>query len=208
MLLGIYNYTVLMTYLGMLAGYTGITLTLHGNLHGAMVCLMIAGVCDMFDGRIAATKERTVAEKRFGIQIDSLSDLICFCALPAVLIYMVCAGSNVSYYVSGFYLLCGLIRLAWFNVDEEQRQNTSEGGREFYSGLPVTTVALILPALAALCHETPLSMRIVGPWALILMGVAFLTPFRLRKPALAGKIGILFCGTAELVLILLGGMDL
>ena len=39
---------------------------------------MAAGFCDMFDGKIASTRKRTRQEKRFGIQIDSLSDLACF----------------------------------------------------------------------------------------------------------------------------------
>ena len=48
---------------------------------------MIAGLCDMFDGKIASTMERTRQEKRFGVQIDSLSDLICFGVLPALIVY-------------------------------------------------------------------------------------------------------------------------
>ena len=151
MLLGVYNYTVILTYFGMLVAYTGITLALHGDLNSALLCLMLAGVCDMFDGKIASTKtDRSLREKRFGIQIDSLSDLICFGALPAVIVYTVSAGSDLSFYISGLYLLCALIRLAWFNVDEEERQDTESGGRSVYYGLPVTTAALMIPALMGL----------------------------------------------------------
>ena len=53
----------------------------------ALLCLMFAGFCDMFDGKIASTMKRTKQEKRFGIQIDSLSDLICFGALPALIVF-------------------------------------------------------------------------------------------------------------------------
>ena len=48
---------------------------------------MLAGVCDMFDGKIARTMKRTKQEKRFGIQIDSLSDFLCFGVLPAMIGY-------------------------------------------------------------------------------------------------------------------------
>lgn len=208
MLLGVYNYTVILTYFGMLTAYTGITLALHGDLHGALVCLMLAGVCDMFDGKIASTKaDRTLREKRFGIQIDSLSDLICFGALPAVIVYTVSSGSDLNFYISGLYLLCALIRLAWFNVDEEERQNTETGSRSVYYGLPVTTAALIIPALMGLGQMWNWPLDRLGPAALLVMGGAFLTPFRLKKPALPGKIGMLLCGGAEL-LILLAGVDL
>ena len=106
---------------------------------------MVAGVCDMFDGRIASTMERTPNEKHFGIQIDSLSDLICFGVLPAVIVYTVCSGSSFSFCAAGLYVLAALIRLAWFNVDELDRQNTAADGasRETYLGLPVTTAALL-----------------------------------------------------------------
>ena len=85
-LLGFYNYTVILTYLGMLIAFSGITFAINGDMHNALICLLLAGVCDMFDGKIASTKERTRQEKRFGIQIDSLSDLIAFGVLPALLI--------------------------------------------------------------------------------------------------------------------------
>ncbi len=208
MLLGIYNYTVILTYFGMLVGYTGVTLALKGSLRGALVCLMVAGVCDMFDGKIASTKARTVQEKRFGVQIDSLSDLVCFGALPAVIVYMASGQSSAGFYISGFYLLCALIRLAWFNVDEEERQNSTDGAREIYYGLPVTSSALLLPALLELSHIWSLpAPEKLGPALLFLMGAAFLTPFRLKKPALPGKVGMLLCGGAEF-LILLAGVDL
>lgn len=84
-LIGFYNYTVILTYIGMLIGFMGIMLVLKNNHVWALICLMIAGVCDMFDGTIASTKkDRTKDEKSFGIQIDSLSDLICFGVLPSV----------------------------------------------------------------------------------------------------------------------------
>ena len=85
-MIGIYNYTVVLTYIGMLSGFAGITFAMHDNLHSALICLVIAGVCDMFDGKIASTMDRTQREKRFGIQIDSLSDLISFGVLPAVIV--------------------------------------------------------------------------------------------------------------------------
>ena len=203
-MLGFYNYTVILTYIGMLSGFTGITFALGGNTHNAMICLMIAGVCDMFDGKIASTMERTPQEKHFGIQIDSLSDLICFGVLPAVIVYTTCGGSNFSFYASGLYVLAALIRLAWFNVDELDRQNETTGAREVYLGLPVTTAALILPITSEVVHGTFLTIGKTGPLVLLLMAAAFLTPFKLRKPALMGKISMIAVGGAAMVLLFMG----
>lgn len=207
-MLGIYNYTVILTYLGMLISFAGLTLAMKGEMQGALMCLMFSGACDMFDGKVAATKaDRTLQERRFGIQIDSLSDLVCFGVLPAVIVYAAGQGGGVSPYICGLYLLCALIRLAWFNVDEEERQSQTQERREFYLGLPVTTSALILPAVMGLGRLRGWPADKLGLAALAGMAVAFLTPFRLKKPALFGKLWVLACGGAGLCL-LLAGMDL
>ena len=203
-MLGFYKYTVILTYIGMLTGFTGITFALGGNTHSALICLMIAGVCDMFDGKIASTMERTPQEKHFGIQIDSLSDLICFGVLPAIIVYTICGGSSFSFYAAGLYVLAALIRLAWFNVDELDRQNETTGAREVYLGLPVTTSALILPITSEVVHSTVLTIGKTGPLVLLLMAAAFLTPFKLRKPALMGKISMIAVGGAAMVLLFMG----
>ena len=128
-MLGVYNYTVILTYIGMLTGLTCIGFAMGGKLPWALLCLLLAGLCDMFDGKIASTMERTAQEKRFGVQIDSLSDLICFGVLPGVIVYSTAPGKIAVAAVAGLYVLCALIRLAWFNVDEEERQDTAAGGR-------------------------------------------------------------------------------
>ncbi len=199
-MLGFYNYTVVLTYIGMLAGFAGIVSAAEGHIPAALLYLMLAGFCDMFDGKIASTRERTAQEKRFGIQIDSLSDLICFGVLPAVTVWRAAAGSAISLCAAGAYVLCALIRLAWFNVDEEERQNTETGCRELYYGLPVTTAALILPGVLCLAVRFGWAMGSAGVAVLCVMGTGFLTPFPLKKPQTAGKIALLVCGGAVLAL--------
>ena len=74
MFLGIYDYTVILTYISLGISVFGITRALEGDFKVAIFCLALSGLCDMFDGKIARTKKnRTDDEKNFGIQIDSLS---------------------------------------------------------------------------------------------------------------------------------------
>ena len=182
-MIGFYNYTVILTYLGMLSGFTGIVYASSGNLKGALICLVIAGVCDMFDGKIASTMERTRQEKRFGVQIDSLSDLICFGVLPALIVYVSLPG-RLRLIPCALYTLCALIRLAWFNVDEEERQDRENGRRKVYLGLPVTSAALLFPVLIGLGTKYRWPLHLLLPLFMLLTGAAFLTPFRLKKPTL------------------------
>ncbi|MCF0123356.1 MAG: CDP-alcohol phosphatidyltransferase family protein [Ruminiclostridium sp.] len=204
-MLGYYNYTVLLTYAGMLTSLGGILFASSGSMTKALLCLMISGFCDMFDGRVASTMERTKKEKSFGIQIDSLSDLICFGVFPAAIVHALAPNSMVTSCVCGLYVLCALIRLAYFNVEEAERQSQTDTPREAYLGLPVTTAALILPLVVLLSGIIHVSAATILPGVLLVMAVAFITPFRLRKPKLRGKLLMLLGGAVVLVLLLVRG---
>lgn len=85
-MLGIYDYTVILTYLSLLSASAGILVSLSGGGHPflGVFFLLFCGFCDAFDGKVARTKKnRSHREVNFGIQIDSLSDLVAFGVLPA-----------------------------------------------------------------------------------------------------------------------------
>ena len=172
-MIGFYNYTVILTYMGLASSLIGIYLAMSGShITMAVIALMISGLCDMFDGKVARTRKRTDDEKKFGIQIDSLCDLICFGLLPAAIGYSV--GMNKFYHIAImiFFTLAALIRLAYFNVAEESRQvRTSEARRE-YEGLPVTSVALILPLFYSFRKDMGALFPDIYAFLLLLIGAA------------------------------------
>ena len=146
MFLGIYDYTVILTYISLGISVFGITRALEGDFKVAIFCLALSGLCDMFDGKIARTKKnRTDDEKNFGIQIDSLCDVVCFGIFPAMICY--CLGVNTPAGIGAliFYSVASVIRLAYFNVSEAKRQNETSENRQYYQGLPITSIAVILP---------------------------------------------------------------
>ena len=72
-LIGVYDYTVVLTYISLVITLVGISLAIEGSFRSAVFCLALSGLCDMFDGKIARSKKnRTDREKMFGVQIDSL----------------------------------------------------------------------------------------------------------------------------------------
>lgn len=186
LLIGYYNYTVILTYIGMFVGFTGILFATKNKIPNALLCLMVSGFCDMFDGGIASTRKRTMQEKRFGIQIDSLSDLICFGVLPALIVNSQ-TDSKLNLWICGVYVLCALIRLGYFNVDEEERQDKSDEGRKYYKGMPVTLMAIILPFTSMELSEKNL-------FVLAAASIAFLLPVEIKKPN----------GTAKIIMLTLG----
>ena len=155
-MIGFYDYTVILTYISFASSISGIFLATRGHFNWAIFCLAFSGLCDMFDGKIARTKKnRTEDEKRFGIQIDSLCDVVCFGVFPIVLCYELGMTHFYSIPILIFYGLAGVIRLGYFNVMEEKRQNETSENRKYYQGLPITSMSVALPLLfvfAPLCR--------------------------------------------------------
>lgn len=210
-LLGVYDYTVILTYIGAIVAFLGMSYAVDGGkLHvfTALVCLMISGFCDMFDGKIASTKKnRTIKDKKFGVQIDSLSDLVCFGVLPAIIIYQLKLGSKLEFAAAAFYMLCGLIRLAYFNVEEEERSSQTDERRKEFRGMPITSAALWFPgfyALAVLLQKyvcEAISPNSVMSVLAVLVGLAFITPFRVVKPGFLGKTILILIGVLDVALM-------
>lgn len=200
--LGFYDYTVVLTYCGMLFAFFGILRGLGQNYRDAIFCLMMAGICDMFDGTVASTKMRTVDEKKFGIQIDSLSDLVSFGVLPGIFIYMISNKNVFAGLAASFYVLSALIRLAYFNVLEEKRQNGTCEMRKSYLGLPVTTAALFLPIIYLLYDYRIIKNTVCFCILLGLMGMGFITPVEVKKPQFKGKVCLIILGILEAVGVL------
>ena len=183
MFLGFYDYTVVLTYISLGISVFGITMALEGNFRMAIFCLALSGLCDMFDGKIARTKKnRTEDEKNFGIQIDSLCDVVCFGVFPAMICY--CLGVNTPAGVAAliFYSIASVIRLAYFNVTEAKRQTQTEENRKYYQGLPITSMAIILPFLYLMRRYYMIHFLIVIHIAVIIIGLLFILNIKVKKP--------------------------
>ena len=191
-MIGVYDYTVIATYAALIISIQGIFASISGRPEVGMLCLMMCGMIDTFDGRIARSKkDRTDEGKLFGIQIDSLNDLVCFGVLPAVIGYSLGMTSLLSKLVLSLFALAALIRLAYFNVLEEKRQQETTADRVSYLGLPVTSVSVIMPFFYLLAEYLSINVKIVLSVVLVAMGIAFVAPLRVRKLKLPG---IIFAG--------------
>ncbi|MBQ9855649.1 MAG: CDP-alcohol phosphatidyltransferase family protein [Clostridia bacterium] len=203
-LIGFYNYSVIVTYLGLLTGIYGMNLALTGRIRGSIICLLVCGLCDMMDGAIARTCKRTPEAMCFGMQIDSLCDMVCFGVFPAVIAFVLGPANGFTIAAAMLYTLAAVIRLSYFNVQEIMKDEDAEK-RTHYTGLPVTASALIMPLIALLC-ALPKASAYVYPAALSIMGVLFVSRFQVKKPygraiALMALIGLIVL----ILIIILGG---
>lgn len=224
-MIGFYNYTVFLTYLSLLSASMGIFVSLNGQGHPyvGVFFLLFCGLCDAFDGKVARMKkDRSETEQKFGIQIDSLSDVVAFGVLPACIgvamvrksIYIsnlrdMKSGAVISvitsamFMVFALYVLSAMIRLAYFNITEEERQQTEDGTLKYYTGVPVTTAALVFPAVLLIQYVTRLDLTLLYMVTEILMGFAFLSNFKIKKPGMKGVLVMVGIGVAEVLLLFL-----
>jgi CDP-diacylglycerol--serine O-phosphatidyltransferase len=140
--IGYYNIANLRTMLGMLIAINSAYFALQKNLKLAIILLMLSGICDLFDGAIARKLKRTDNEKAFGIQLDTVADVVSFCVVPTIIF---CSQAIINWYIlttCAFYISCGVIRLAYFNTIA-----LPDIPVKYYSGLPVTYISLILPII-------------------------------------------------------------
>ena len=184
-MIGFYNYSVIVTYLGVISSMIGISLACNGIFDGAILCLALAGACDTFDGKIArAMKNRTHEMEIFGVQIDSLCDMVCFGVTPAVICYQMGLKSVAGICCEIFFVLCGVIRLAYFNMLEELKHSkpASADEKKYYHGLPITNITIIFPVVYMFRTLLDGHFTILLAVMLLFVGFFYILDFRLKKP--------------------------
>lgn len=232
-MLGIWDYTVVLTYCSLLSATTGILISLsgHGHPYIGVMFLLLCGLCDTFDGRVARSKKnRTQKEKDFGVQIDSLSDLVAFGVLPVCVgmaLYksdlfdearaqgivmtktpsLLCAVPfALIVAVSAIFVLAALVRLAYFNITVEETQGEGLGDKKHYFGLPVTSTALIFPTFLLLRHIlyiNDINISFVYYILLILVAILFVLKFKIKKPGSMMIYFMVFIGAIEFFAVII-----
>jgi CDP-diacylglycerol--serine O-phosphatidyltransferase len=174
-------------------GYFAVISTLKGNYDNASVAIGVGIVLDALDGRVARMTKTT---SDFGIELDSLADVLTFGAAPAMLAFawglssVVGIEATIARHVNQFgwfatfaFVICGALRLARFNIHTRKPQDAQAASKRHFVGLPIPAGAAII---AAVVHyfKTPIAM--IGSallWSLLIVVVAFLMISTVRYPS-------------------------
>ena len=145
---GVYLLPNLITSASLFGGFYSIISAFDGNFEHAAIAILISAVLDGLDGKVARL---TGSSSKFGVEYDSLADVIAFGLAPGVLIFTWALRPFGRYgWLAAFlYVVCGALRLARFNV----QVTTVESKR--FNGLPI-------PAAAALVATTVLMFFTIG----------------------------------------------
>lgn len=149
---GIYILPNGITLAAMFAGFFALVSVLKGNYVLAAWAIVAAGVFDGLDGWVARMTHTTT---RFGIELDSLSDVIAFGVAPATLLYSWALKpfGRVGWAVAFLYTACGAMRLARYNI----QMGSDE--RKSFTGMPIPAAAAVVAAMVIFYSEMDWQVR-------------------------------------------------
>jgi CDP-diacylglycerol---serine O-phosphatidyltransferase len=170
----------LVTLLGLALGMTGLAAAMAGSLGWAAAFGIWAMVCDSVDGPIARrSRSRTDRHRAFGVQLDSLADIVCSTVLPAAILVALTHQAPLPVAVGVLLVLSGAVRLAYFNL-----YGRVDGATV---GLPVAYTPAIVAAPLLLPSGAAAATILV-----LLVAVAILQVLPVRVPDLAGTPMVVF----------------
>ena len=143
---GIYILPNTLTLCGMFMGFYSILASLKGLYVDASWAIIIAMVFDGLDGWVARLTHSTT---RFGIELDSLSDLVAFGVAPAVMLFKwnLASYGRIGWSAAFLFMACGALRLARYNVQMGSAESKS------FTGMPIPGAATIVATMVIFYYE-------------------------------------------------------
>src|SRR5262245_39660382 len=190
---GIYILPTLFTIGTIFCGFYAVINTMKGEFDLAAVALGFAVVCDGLDGRIARL---TNSCSEFGVQMDSLADVITFGLSPAILAYLWGAKSivatnppyakhvqQIGWIVCFAFVICGAMRLARFNIQTTKPQPPTSSSKKFFVGMPIPAGAGLIAAIVHFVPEPIVHWQVGALWNILVGFLAFLMISTIRYPS-------------------------
>ncbi|TAN43097.1 MAG: CDP-diacylglycerol--serine O-phosphatidyltransferase [Nitrospirae bacterium] len=173
---GVYLLPNTLTLCGMFCGYFAIMSAINGNYVYAAWSIVLATIFDGLDGWIARL---TNTSTRFGVELDSLSDLVAFGVAPAVMMYKwtLMPFGRLGWAASFLFVACGALRLARFNVQ------TGSTSSKAFKGIPIPAAAVILSSVIIFYygydfHVGPPSKNVFYPVFTIILSLLMVSTLR------------------------------
>jgi len=143
---GVYIFPNLLTSASLCSGFFGIISVWNTNFKLSAYLIILSAIFDMLDGRVA---RMTGAVSRFGVEYDSIADVVAFGAAPAFLVYVWALEpyGRLGIIAAFLYLVCGALRLARFNV----QFYTVESKK--FNGLPIPGAAMVIASVVLFYYE-------------------------------------------------------
>ena len=164
---GIFIIPSLLTIFNVFCGFYAIVAAINGRLYEAAWAIIVAGFFDILDGRVARLMN---SSSEFGVQLDSLADLISFGLAPSILIYMweLKPFGRLGWMAAFLFVLCGVLRLARFNTQAKFVKSN------YFIGLPTPAAAAFIATTVIVTRDI-FSIEKLHP--LVIVGGVYLLAF-------------------------------
>lgn len=161
----IYLLPNMLTTLSMFLGFLSMVWASQGRFEAAGMAILVSALMDGLDGKVARL---TNTASEFGVQYDSLADLVAFGLAPAILVWhwQLCKFGRIGLAAAFIYMACGALRLARFNV------NAAQTSKRFFIGLPIPAGGCSMVTLVFFASALPSSIEHLVPWLAIFTSVA------------------------------------
>lgn len=208
MFIGYYNLANTVTLLGLASSVMAVFCASQKLYVLAVFMLLFAGICDMFDGRIARlsaekgkrTSPSVQAERIYGVQLDSLADVISFGVVPAMITYQLGYRGVLDLIVYLIFIICGAIRLAYFNT--QALTETSDYRMKYFTGVPIPFSCVMLPVLMLLTAFVEASVSVwVFRLFFLLLGIAYISKVKIKKVGIRFYLGVMAFETICMILL-------
>ena len=163
-----FNVPNVITTMGLVFGIVACYYLVAGSLTAAIICLFLAGTCDLVDGWFASKLNQ---QSRFGQAIDSLVDFFICVIMPVWIVHAFMGDGWVLRVGLVFYCVCGLWRLAYYNVNEMDKS---------FTGLPVPSAMMMVVIATWLIHYMSFPQWVLTV-TFFVTGLLMLSYFKLKK---------------------------
>jgi len=197
---GIYVLPNIFTTFNIFCGFYAIISAINGDFVVAAAAIVIAGLLDGLDGKIARA---TNTESKFGVEYDSLADLVSFGLAPGLMIYLWALKplGRIGWLAAFLFMVCGALRLARFNTQ------VGTISSKYFSGLPIPAGAGMAATTVLFCHKLGMSgdanpvLILIMLYVLSFLMVSTIKYNSLKKPELYKKMKFDVLVLAVLILV-------
>lgn len=206
MFIGIYSIANFITLMGLTSSVIACFLAGIGSFKFALFMLFLACLCDTFDGRVARSNlNRTEKQKFYGIQLDSLCDLVSFGVTPCFIAFSFGFRGVLDIIIYCLFIVCGAIRLAYFNTLANEPSANPKKSKGF-RGVPIPMSCPLMTLLFMLTLFTPANVSV---WffriGMLALAIGYILNIKIKKPSLKRTAIFTAVQVVLLLIILIAG---
>ena len=174
----------------------GISYCFLNQTYIAVICLILLGICDGFDGTVARKLRKDPSGQEYGVQLDSLADIMTCGILPVLICFSMGFNGVFDIIIYALFIICGITRLSYYNVNNKD-------DKSHFCGLPITVSTMVISCLYAVTKN-----EIVYMISLCILSILYVTNIKIKKPNTIIKVLMAIIGLVVAITVLLRGINI